>query len=112
MDHSIDEARVGDLEDEVGGEMPRQLSPELRRCLGVLIEKAYTTPEYYPLTLKGATTGCNQKSNRSPVVNYTEDDVFSSMDQLRELGLVTVIYPGGRPGGAFSASAPQEKTVQ
>ena len=43
-----------------------------RRVLGVLVEKGLTTPEYYPLTLKALTTGCNQKSNRDPVMTLTE----------------------------------------
>ena len=37
-----------------------------RRVLGVLVEKAMTTPESYPLTLNALTNGCNQKSNRDP----------------------------------------------
>lgn len=76
-----------------GREAPRQLAKTLRRCLGVLVEKAFTTPEYYPLTLKAATTGSNQKSNRSPVTNYTEDAVYDAMDELRELGLIAVVHP-------------------
>lgn len=76
-----------------GREAPRQLTKTLRRCLGVLVEKAFTTPEYYPLTLKAATTGSNQKSNRSPVTNYTEDAVYEAMDELRELGLIAVVHP-------------------
>ena len=38
-----------------------------RRVLGVLLEKAFTVPDQYPMTLKGATTGCNQKNNRAPI---------------------------------------------
>lgn len=70
----------------------RELSKMQRRVLGVLIEKALTTPEVYPLTLKAATTGCNQKSNRDPVVNYQEDQVEQVFDQLRELGLCAVVH--------------------
>lgn len=63
-----------------------------RRVLGVLIEKAFTTPEYYPLTLKAVTTGCNQKNNRHPLASYDEDDVHEVLDQLRGLGLVAVVH--------------------
>jgi uncharacterized protein YceH (UPF0502 family) len=42
------------------------------RVLGVLIEKSLTTPEQYPLSLNGATLGCNQKSNRDPVLELME----------------------------------------
>ncbi len=69
-----------------------ELPKSQRRVLGVLVEKAFTTPEYYPLTLKAVTTGCNQKSNRQPVTNYSEDDVYDSLDALRELGLVAVVH--------------------
>ncbi len=63
-----------------------------RRVLGTLLEKAFTTPEVYPLTLKAAMTGCNQKSNRHPMTEYTEDDVHDFLDQLREMGLVAVVH--------------------
>lgn len=71
----------------------RELSSRQRRVLGVLIEKGLTTPEYYPLTLKAVMTGSNQKSNRSPVVDYDEDVIEETLDQLKELGLVGVLHP-------------------
>ena len=71
----------------------RELSSRQRRVLGVLIEKGLTTPEYYPLTLKATMTGCNQKSNRSPVVDYDEDAIEETLDQLKELRLVGVLHP-------------------
>ncbi len=70
----------------------RQLSKSQRRVLGVLIEKGITTPEYYPLTLKAVTTGANQKNNRDPISNYTEDAVEETLEELRELGLVAVVH--------------------
>ncbi len=70
-----------------------ELTRRQRRVLGVLVEKAFTTPEYYPLTLKAATGGCNQKSNRSPVSTNNEDDVLESLDELREMGLVSMVLP-------------------
>ena len=71
----------------------RELSAAQQRVLGVLLEKAFTTPEYYPLTLKAVATGCNQKSNRSPVVNYDEDRVEDILQELKELGLVGELHP-------------------
>jgi len=70
----------------------RELSRPQRRILGVLLEKAFTTPDVYPLTLKAATAGCNQKSNRDPVVEYDEDRVERVLDELRELGLVAIVH--------------------
>jgi uncharacterized protein YceH (UPF0502 family) len=60
--------------------------------LGVLVEKAISVPESYPLTLKALTTGCNQKNNREPVTNYSEDDVHETLDELRALGLAAVVH--------------------
>jgi uncharacterized protein len=71
---------------------PRTLTRHQRRVLGVLVEKAITTPNQYPLTLKAVTTGCNQTSNRDPVVNYTEEQCQQYLDELRALGLVACIH--------------------
>jgi uncharacterized protein len=80
------------IEPGSGAAGPRQLSRPQRRVLGVLIEKAFTTPDQYPLTLKSATAGCNQKSNREPVTAYSEDQVARFLDELRKLGLVAVVH--------------------
>ncbi|MCA9071058.1 MAG: DUF480 domain-containing protein [Planctomycetaceae bacterium] len=69
-----------------------ELSRQQRRVLGVLLEKAFTTPDQYPLTPKALTSGCNQKSNRSPVVNYEEDQILDTLEQLRELGLIGEVH--------------------
>lgn len=70
----------------------KELSKPQRRVLGVLLEKAFTTPDQYPLTLKAVTTGCNQKSNRSPISHYSESQVSETLEALRELGLVAVVH--------------------
>ena len=54
------------------------------RVLGVLVEKAKTTPEYYPMTVAAIVTACNQKSNRDPVTNYDQDDVEETLHGLAE----------------------------
>jgi uncharacterized protein YceH (UPF0502 family) len=70
----------------------RELTKLQRRVLGTMVEKAFTVPESYPLTLKAATSGCNQKSNRSPVTTLTEDAVLQTLDELRAQGLVAVVH--------------------
>src|SRR6478735_2016610 len=72
------------------------LSPRERRVLGVLVEKAKTTPEYYPLTIAALVTGCNQKSNRDPVTNYDADDVEEVLHDLRHKGAAVMVEAGGR----------------
>jgi uncharacterized protein YceH (UPF0502 family) len=67
-----------------------------RRVAGVLVEKAKTTPNAYPITLNAAVTGCNQKSNRWPMMNLEPADVEESLDRLRELGAVGLIQGHGR----------------
>lgn len=72
------------------------IGPRQRRVLGVLIEKAKTTPDAYPLTLNALTTGCNQKNNRDPVVNYTTDDVEQAIESLKSVGAVSEVQGSGR----------------
>lgn len=67
-------------------------SRKQRRVLGVLLEKAFTVPDQYPMTLKGTTTGCNQKNNRDPISNYDEDDVAETLNELQKLGFVGCIH--------------------
>jgi uncharacterized protein YceH (UPF0502 family) len=73
--------------------------PELdrvsRRLLGVLVEKAKTTPDAYPMSVNALVTGSNQKSNRDPLLNLTDEDVEENLGKLQTIGLTTRIT-GGR----------------
>jgi uncharacterized protein YceH (UPF0502 family) len=75
---------------------PPPLSPRERRVIAVLVEKAKTTPDVYPMTLAAITTGCNQKSNRDPVTDYDQDDVEETLQILRKKGLTIMVDAGGR----------------
>ena len=66
-----------------------------RRVLGVLVEKAKTTPDVYPLSLNSLVTGCNQKSNREPLLNLSEPEVEEALDTALKKGLAIKIT-GGR----------------
>ena len=68
-----------------------------RRVLGVLIEKQKTskTADAYPMTLNSLTTGCNQKSNRDPVLELSDDDVEETLTALQRKNLVMKMT-GGR----------------
>lgn len=72
-----------------------QLSAEELRVLGSLLEKSKTTPEYYPMTLNGLQTACNQKTSRKPVVNYSESTVIEALDALKKRGLISTVVGGG-----------------
>jgi uncharacterized protein YceH (UPF0502 family) len=54
------------------------------RVLGALIEKDITTPDYYPLSLNALVNACNQKSNREPVMELSEDAVRDALQSLSE----------------------------
>jgi uncharacterized protein YceH (UPF0502 family) len=58
------------------------------RVLGVLVEKAHTVPDSYPLSINSLTLGCNQKTARDPVLNATESEVQAAVDGLKGLHLV------------------------
>ncbi len=72
------------------------LTPRERRVVGVMVEKAKTTPENYPMSVAAIATGCNQKSNRDPVTNYDLDDVEDTLHSLRKKGAAIMIEGGGR----------------
>ena len=58
------------------------------RVLGCLIEKDLSTPDYYPMTINALRTACNQKTNREPVVDYSETEVVGALDGLQKKRLV------------------------
>jgi len=59
-----------------------ELDAHEARVLGVLLEKEVTTPDVYPLSLNAATSGCNQKSARDPVMTLSEAQVRHAMESL------------------------------
>lgn len=87
------------MPDSPPGTVPHRepLSIHERRILGVLVEKNKTakTPDTYPMTLNSVTVGCNQKSNRDPVLDLDEDDVEETLNDLMKKGL-TIKQQGGR----------------
>jgi uncharacterized protein YceH (UPF0502 family) len=71
------------------------LNPDESRVLGVLIEKATTTPEQYPLSLNAVTNGANQKNNRDPVRAMSEDECFEALESLRTKAVVMRVDQAG-----------------
>lgn len=71
------------------------------RVLGSLVEKDITTPDYYPLSLNALVNACNQKSNREPVMNLSDDAVRQSLHSLNEKGLA------GNASGAGDSRVPK-----
>jgi uncharacterized protein len=74
----------------------KPLRPIDRRVVGVLVEKAKTTPEQYPLTLNSIVTGCNQKNNRDPQMQLQPEDVEEALERLRAAGALIEVQGSGR----------------
>jgi uncharacterized protein YceH (UPF0502 family) len=64
-----------------------ELTPPEQRVLGCLIEKRWTTPDQYPLSLNGLRLACNQSTNRDPVTSYDETTVREGAQRLCLYGL-------------------------
>ena len=77
------------------------------RVLGCLIEKEMTTPEYDPMTVNSRGAACNQKSNRNPVVEFTETEVIAALDRLRERGLARTVHGKGDRALKYKHVAPE-----
>lgn len=72
-----------------------ELNAHEARLLGVLFEKERTTPDQYPLSLNGLTLGANQKSNRDPVTDWSEAEVFVGLTGLMQKALAGKVVPAG-----------------
>ena len=66
--------------------MEFDLQPHEIRVLGCLIEKRFSTPDSYPLTLNSLVTACNQSSNRDPVLQYDTMTVDAALKSTRIAG--------------------------
>lgn len=71
-----------------------ELTAEACRVLGCLIEKRATTPDQYPLSTNALVDACNQKSNREPIVEYSERVVMDTTLLLRREGLARMNSSG------------------
>lgn len=65
------------------------LTPFEIRVLGVLIEKAFITPDNYPLSVNSIITGANQMTGRDPVLVLGEADVQQAIDSLMARKLIS-----------------------
>ena len=74
----------------------RPINARQRRLLGVMMEKAKTTPDSYPLSMAGLVTGANQKSNRYPLMSLTQEQCEDEMSEMRRIGAAAEIQGAGR----------------
>jgi uncharacterized protein YceH (UPF0502 family) len=68
-----------------------ELTPPEQRVLGCLIEKRWTTPDQYPLSLNALRLACNQSTNRDPVTDYDESTVREAAQRLCKYGLARLV---------------------
>ena len=71
------------------------LTPPEQRVLGCLIEKRWTTPDQYPLSLNALRLACNQSTNRDPVTDYDESTVREAAQRLTRYGLARLASGAG-----------------
>jgi hypothetical protein len=88
------------------------LTPNECRVLGVLVEKAQTTPQQYPLTLNATVNGANQKNNRDPVTSLDEDAVLEALDGLRAKGLAREVALTGSRVPKFRHDAREQLKIE
>lgn len=72
-----------------------ELTDVEQRVLGCLIEKRWTTPDQYPLTLNALRLACNQATNRDPVTDYDETSVREAAQRLCVYGLARLASGAG-----------------
>jgi len=72
-----------------------ELTDVEQRVLGCLIEKRWTTPDQYPLSLNALRLACNQATNRDPVTAYEEGQVRDAAQRLSKYGLARLASGAG-----------------
>ena len=72
-----------------------ELTDVEQRVLGCLIEKRWTTPDQYPLSLNALRLACNQATNRDPVTDYDEGQVRDAAQRLSKYGLARLASGAG-----------------
>ncbi len=72
-----------------------ELTEVEQRVLGCLIEKRWTTPDQYPLSLNALRLACNQSTNRDPITHYDEGQVRDAAQRLSKYGLARLASGAG-----------------
>jgi uncharacterized protein YceH (UPF0502 family) len=91
-EHETPDDSHSEAEDESSPEA--LLDPIEARVLGSLMEKKYTTPNSYPMTLNSLVQACNQKTSRDPVMHLDPGQVGRTLNHLRDRKLVYAEFAG------------------
>lgn len=65
------------------------------RVVGALIEKAFLTPDIYPMTTNAMVSAANQKTNREPVMSLDAVTIDGALMELRQRNLVRRVHTQG-----------------
>ncbi|CAN5870322.1 hypothetical protein BH23ACT2_BH23ACT2_11950 [soil metagenome] len=63
-----------------------------QRVIGSLLEKEWTVPGSYPMTVNGLRSACNQTSGRDPILSLGEGELVAALDGLKGRGLVRMVH--------------------
>jgi uncharacterized protein len=88
-----------------------QLTPPEQRVLGALVEKRWTTPDQYPLSLNALRLACNQLTNREPVTDYDEATVREAAQRLSRYGLARLASGHGSRAAKYRHLAEEALSV-
>lgn len=72
-----------------------QLTEVEARVVGSMVEKAFLTPDIYPMTTNALVSACNQKTNRDPVVSFDAVTVDATLLELRQRNIVRRVHTQG-----------------
>jgi hypothetical protein len=89
-----------------------ELTPPEQRVLGCLIEKRWTTPEQYPLSLNGLRLAANQLTNRDPVTDYDEATIRQAAQRLSQYGLARLASGHGSRAVKYRHLAEEALSLQ
>ena len=63
------------------------------RVLGPMIEMEAPTPDQYPLSGNALLLGCNQSTNRDPIMHLEATEIDDSILTLKEQRLARIVHP-------------------
>jgi hypothetical protein len=88
-----------------------QLTAPEQRVLGALVEKRWTTPDQYPLSLNALRLACNQLTNRDPVTDYDDATVREAAQRLSRYGLARLASGHGSRAAKYRHLAEEALSV-
>jgi uncharacterized protein YceH (UPF0502 family) len=83
-----------------------------QRIIGALIEKQYTVPDTYPLTLQALVAACNQKNNRDPQLTVEDYEVEGALRALMDRDWIVRLEREGSRAMRYAHQAKEQLGVE